>query len=591
MTAIEVLKNIHSILTPGEKKKLYILLGAVIVMASLEVSVVASVTPFLSAASDPSSIHNTWYLQYAYEKLSFSSDQAFLAGLGIFVLTVLALSNTFIVLTKWAMQRFVWGRNHTISVRLLRSYITSPYEFLNSNDSNDLIKNILQETKEITSEMLRPAIQGIAKSIVVLAITAFLIAYDPIVSLISFSVIGISYYTIYTIVKKKLSKTGKRRVKTNSRRYRYVKEALNSAQILKVFKKEEEFIDNYEEPSYSYGRAQASFRVIKSVPKYVLEVVAIGGVLCIAIYLILQGGKFQTIVPTLGVYTFAGYRLMPAFQQAFRGFASLEYNEKALQIIKRHIRMSPDRTYSGSEIDRGIKAIKLDDVSYRYAASDTATLRNVSLKIKQNEITGVVGKTGAGKSTLIHVLCGLLRPTSGNIKAVTGGKFDTVNDLLKLPITLVPQQVRLINASMYSNITLSRCGDAVDKERAIACAKTAGIHSYICQLPDGYDSTVGESGSGLSGGQRQRVGIARALYPKPSVVILDEATRSLDPATEKRVLDNLSNIEGLDMVIMITHDDLSLSFADKIVVLDNGRVTNVKNNQGKSDKKVSVLIK
>jgi ATP-binding cassette subfamily C protein len=578
---MEIIKKLFNLLTPRERRNLYLLFGAVLVMAGLEVVSVASIMPFLSVAADPSSVHENAYLSWAFETFGFVSTNRFLIALGLGALAALVVSNAFIVITTWALFRYVWGRNHSLSRRLLRSYLYRPYEYFLARNSAELGKNILEEVKEITSEMLMPALRGGAKAIVALAIVGFLFFVDPIVACMVTLILGIAYGIMYYAVRDRLDRTGAERVASNTARYQYVSEAFGGIKDVKLRGKEEAFLDQYTDPSKRYARTQANYRVIKQVPRYILEAVAFGGIILIAVYLIAVQDNIRQVIPMLGLYAFAGYRLMPALQQAFRGIASARFNSAALEALHRDLQDHVDAAGPTSANGMQEEALRLltlddhlvlDDVSFTYPGAKEPAIRNLSLKIPAHTTVGFVGKTGSGKTTTVDLILGLLQPQTGCI-AVDGTPLGSeAVRRWQQSIGYVPQQIYLADDTVARNIAFGVTEEEIDMDAVKGAARRAHICDFVeRELPERWDTVVGERGVKLSGGQRQRIGIARALYHRPSVLVFDEATSALDQSTEESVMEAIYALEDNHTILMIAHRLSTVRRADNIVMLECGR--------------------
>nr|WP_272506271.1 ABC transporter ATP-binding protein [Salinibacter ruber] len=553
---------------------------AVLVMAGLQVVSVGSIMPFLQVAADPTSVHENVYLSWAYETLGFSNTNSFLIALGLAALVALVLSNAFIVFTTWAMSRYVWGRNHSLSSRLLRSYLYRPYEYFLTHNSSELSKNILEEVKEVAGQMLKPALQGGAKAIVALAIIGFLFFVDPVVALMVTVVLGVAYAGMYHAVRNRLDRTGAVRVEANTLRYQFVSEAFGGIKEVKLRGKEQTFLEQYEEPSQRYARVQADYRVIKKAPRYILEAVAFGGIILIAVYLIAVQKNIREVIPMLGLYAFAGYRLMPALQQAFKGIASTRFNIAALEKIREDLR---ERSEVAHGLDNGNpdsrkEPLTLDDrliiqdVSFTYPGADEPAIRDLSLEIPAQSTVGFVGKTGSGKTTTVDLVLGLLSPQDGIISvdgtALRGNRIRR----WQRAVGYVPQQIYLADDSVARNIAFGVSEEEIDLNRVQDAARRAHICEFVeNELPGRWDTVVGERGVKLSGGQRQRIGIARALYHQPSVLVFDEATSALDQATEASVMRAIHELEGDHTMLMIAHRLSTVRRADNIVMLEKGR--------------------
>ena len=578
---MEILRTFFDLLTPREKRNLALLFVAVVIMAGLEVVSVASIMPFLSVAADPASVQENAYLNWVYESLGFTDTNTFLIALGLTALLAMVLSNAFIIFTTWALYRYAWGRNHTLSYRLLKSYLHRPYEYFLTRNSSELGKNILEEVKEVVNEMLIQVLKGGSKAVVALFIIGFLVFIDPFVAVIVALVLGAAYGAIYIAVKDRLDIYGKKRVTLNSKRYQTVSEAFGGIKEVKLSGKEQAFLDQYRSPSKWYSRFQARYRVLKLAPRYLLEVVAFGGIILIAVYLIAVRDSVQQVIPMLGLYAFAGYRLMPALQSAFTGIASIRFNIAALNAVRDGLKNTPSlsRLRYGNNSE-GIKSssvalndqLVLNEVSFAYPGAKEPAIKNLSLEIPAHTTVGFVGKTGSGKTTAVDLILGLLRPQQGTI-SVDGVSLEEENlRSWQQNIGYVPQHIYLSDDTIAHNIAFGVPEDEIDMNTVRDASRRAHIYDFINdELPNQWNTVVGERGVKLSGGQQQRIGIARALYHNPSVLVFDEATSALDQATEASVMEAIYELEGEHTMIMIAHRLSTVKRADNIVMLERGR--------------------
>ena len=580
---MEILRTFFDLLTPREKRNLGLLFVAVVIMAGLEVVSVASIMPFLSVAADPASVQENAYLSWVYETLGFTDTNSFLIALGLAALVAMVVSNTFIILTTWALFRYAWGRNHTLSYRLLKSYLQRPYEYFLTRNSSELGKNILEEVKEVVNEMLIHVLRGGAKAIVALFIMGFLVFIDPTVAFIVALVLGAAYAGIYLAVKDRIDVYGQKRVALNSKRYQVVSEAFGGIKEVKLAGKEQAFLDQYEFPSKWYSRFQARYRVIGLAPRYLLEIVAFGGIILIAVYLIAVQDSVQQVIPMLGLYAFAGYRLMPALQQAFKGVASARFNLSALEAVRQGLieNASPALTESQNGLVSKPKArptldlksrLILNDVSFAYPDAEEPAIKNLSLEISAHTTVGFVGKTGSGKTTAVDLILGLLRPQKGTISVDSVSLNEGNLRSWQQNIGYVPQHIYLSDDTVAHNIAFGVPEDEIDIGAVQDAARRARIFDFVdSELPNEWDTLVGERGVKLSGGQQQRIGIARALYHNPSVLVFDEATSALDQATEASVMEAIYELEGEHTMVMIAHRLSTVKRADNIIMLEQGR--------------------
>lgn len=572
-----LLNRLWRTLTMRQRQRVILLIGAVIVMALLEVVNVSAIAPFLTLASNPTMIHDNPILVLVYEHFEFSSVNSFLIAVGMGVFGLMLLSNGWAALATWAQLRLVWSWNHQLSVRLLERYLSRPYSYFLIRNTADLSKNLLSEIQQITNQMIKPVILAIGRAVVALGIICVLILTNPVLAVLVTLVVGGSYGIIYATVRRKLRQIGQDRVWANSKRFTIANEALAGIKDAKVLNVEEEFLARFRSPSYRFSRHQATSQTIAALPRHAIETVAFGTVILIVVYLLAIEQSFNNIVPTLGLYAFAGYRLMPALQEVFRAVTEARFYGAALESILDDLESdSPGSLVIHPDTTPPIvpkKAILLRDISYYYPGTDYPAIDGVTLEIPANQTIGLVGETGSGKTTMADIILGLLHPQSGEILVDGVSVTDETLRSWQASIGYVPQHIFLTDATVAENIAFGLPRERVDMQKVRAAAKIAQIDDFVMQeLPQGYDTVVGERGVRLSGGQRQRIGIARALYRDPAVIVFDEATSALDNTTEDNVMSALATLLGKKTVIMIAHRLTTLAQCDAIYMLRNGSV-------------------
>lgn len=574
-------KKLFSLLTKEERRKLYLLFIFILVMAFLQTVSIASVIPFLNVASDPGAIESNRFLSYTYNLLGFQGKNQFIIFLGVVVLAFIFLSNGFRAATTWFQNRYAWGRYHTLSKRLLSSYMDRPYSFFLDRNSSELSENILQEVNRVIISLLLPGLRVLAKGTVSIFIFTFLMVRNPIVAtLVTFFVGGI--YSILYVVSRKYQKVfGEARHEANQGRFKSVREAMDGIKSIKIFGKEEVFLDRYSEQSWKYTINQARHHILRRIPKFALEIMSMGTIMVIALSLLAIRGELRSIITPLGVFAFAGYRLMPALHQVFSGLSALHFNQAALESVHKDIKAEKTKE-SGHNPAIHTKEkkliledkLELDNVTYYYPNASQPSLRGVNMVIEANSIIGIVGSTGSGKTTTVDVILGLLVPKEGKI--LVDGEDIHQGGLKNWQANLgyVPQSIYLADDSIERNIAFGVPDEIIDEEKVISAARKANIHDFIhSELSEGYGTEVGERGVRLSGGQKQRIGIARALYFDRQVLILDEATSNLDRSTEESILNNVHQ-ESSKTVITISHRISTVKPCDSIYVLNKGEIAN-----------------
>ena len=567
--------KILDLLSLREKKTGGVVLGMMLVLAFLETAGVASVMPFLAVLGQPELVETQPVLAWVYERGGFESVDRFLFLLGVGAFVMVLVSAVFRIVTTYAMTRWTQMRRYSIGARLLATYLRQPYEFFLNRNSADLSKSILSEVDELVLKVFRPALHLIAYSLVAIVLVGFLIWLDPVVALLVATVVGGAYGLIYLSVRGVLSRMGEDRLRANRQRFTAASEALGGIKDLKVLGREEAYLRRFRGPASRFARHQSLSLTLSTVPKYLIEAVGFGGVLLLALALLRTGGNLGTVLPILGVYTFAGYRLLPSAQHIFRSISDLRFGLPAVEDAWRELQLGTESggtPREGKDKLRLIQALCLKNVHFRYPGADHDALQGLNADIPAGRSVAFIGATGAGKTTAIDLILGLLSPTRGQIEVDGTPLTDERVRAWQRNIGYVPQSIFLADASVAENIALGIPSEQIDRDAVQRAAKMAAIHDFIeARLPKGYDTEVGERGVRLSGGQRQRLGIARALYHEPDVLVLDEATSALDSRTEASIVEALGRLEGKKTIIMIAHRLSTVERCDRIFLLEHGR--------------------
>ena len=315
--------------------------------------------------------------------------------------------------------------------------------------------------------------------------------------------------------------------------------------------------------------------VIGLLPRYCLEGIAFGGMIVLVLILMARDGNFISIMPTIALYAFAGYRLMPALQQTYTAITQLRFSSPTLNILYNDLveLQSYEQEKNVNSFIKLTKSITLENISFNYPDTKINTLKNINLKIEAFKKIGIVGTTGSGKTTMIDIILGLLDANDG-ILSVDNNPIDKDNRRSwQKSIGYVPQEIYLSDSSIESNIAFGVDSEDIDINSVEKATKIANLHDFIInELPEKYKTTLGERGIRLSGGQRQRIGIARALYRKPQILIMDEGTSALDNITEDAVMDAVNNLGDGITIILIAHRLSTVKNCDNIFLLEKGRL-------------------
>jgi ABC-type multidrug transport system fused ATPase/permease subunit len=582
---MKILKNLIFLLTSDERKQGGFLLAMIIIMAFLDMLGVASILPFMAVVTDPSLVDNNLILNYIFQfsnNFGVQNKDQFLIFLGFSVFILLILSLSFKVFTTYIQLNFIEMREYSIGKRLIEGYLHQPYSWFLSQHSSNLGKNILSEVQQIIANGVRPMIELISKSIVATAIIILLILVDTKLSIFVGLTLFLVYFTIFYFVRSYLNSSGEKRLKFNGIRFKVVNESFNATKEVKIGGLEEAYMENFSNAAEIYAKTRASSQAISLLPRFILEAIAFGGILLIMLYMMTKSGNFNSALPIISLYVFAGYRLMPALQQIYSSFTSLTFISPSLNNLKedlKKLKINDNVKYDNSVL-KFKKNITLKNVYYNYPNTSRAALKNINICISAKSKVGIIGATGSGKTTTIDVILGLLEPYKGTLNV--DGKIITKQNVRSWQrlIGYVPQSIYLSDDTIAANIAFGVNSKYINKNRIEEVSRIANFHKFILEeLPNQYETKIGERGVRLSGGQRQRIGIARALYHNPRLLIFDEATNALDNETEKAVMEAINNISKEITVILIAHRIHTLQKCDFILKIENGEI--VSNHQYK----------
>lgn len=584
MVTLVVIRKLYGLLVAADKIRLARVLGLVFVMAIFDAIGVASLMPFLAVVGDSDVITQNHFLNQLYVASSVVgvSDTAnFLVLLGVCSFVILCLSATYRTLTEYILNKFIEDLRHSISSRLLKNYLEQPYEYFMGRNSSDLTKTVLSEIDQLVGTVIRPTILMIVYLIVASCIVVLLLYLYPLILILSITLFGSAYAITFSLIKPRLDELGNRRTESNKNRFRLVLEVLNGIKDVRLLGFEKNYLHRYHAASEQLAVALSTNQTLNKVPKYIIEALAFGGIITMVLLLIVaeggvDGDALGTVLPLVGVFAFAAYRLQPAMHFIFTGLSSLRFGKTAVEKIFEDFYSYPVDPPYASDKSRPMKIlreIKVKDLTFTYHSAKNPALKDISFNLPAGNVLGIVGGTGCGKTTLINLILRLLSPSSGSI-TVDGVEINSENARSwQRTIGCVSQDIYLTDNSLSENIAFGLPLSEIDQERVEECAALANIHAFISDsLPDGYSTIVGERGVRLSGGQRQRIGIARALYHDPKVLVFDEATSALDTLVEKAIMEAIDKLSYDRTIIIVAHRMSTIRKCDNILLLADGNV-------------------
>lgn len=581
---IGVYRKILDLFDRHERRRFYLLMVLMIVVAFAEVLGISTVMLLLGILAQPEKIAESRHLSWAYEALGFTSTFAFQIFLSAGVFVAVMGSLVLKALGSWAIIRFSTMRGYTISTRLLQSYLRQPYAWFLERNSAHIRKSVLNEVDQMVSRVIVPGLRLAASFLLALSIVVFLLLVDPLISILAAILLGGGYALIYFRLRKVLQRIGKDMLIINGERFRLAQESTGGIKEVKLMGLEDEYVRRFRDAARRRARLTATSQAMGELPRYVLEGLTFAILITIIFVMLFRsGGNLAAVIPTLGIFAFSVLRLLPSLQQVYASLASIRNGTAVLDHIHEDYtpvlgQLAPQPAATATLVAPLALTgeLELKGLDYAYSAAGRPAVRGIDIRIAARTTVGIVGGTGAGKTTLIDLILGLLTPQAGEI-LVDGVAITEANRRAwQRSLGYVPQSIYLTDDSIARNIAFGIPADKIDMQAVERAARIAALHDFVVQdLPKGYETMVGERGVRLSGGQRQRIGIARALYSDPSLLILDEATSALDNITERVVMEAVQNIRADKTIIIIAHRLTTVRQCDTIFLLEKGQVASV----------------
>ena len=574
----KTLRITYELLSPRDRRHACVVVALMVVNACFAFIGVGSMLPFLSVAMDPDAVQRSAMLNWAYVNSGIATIPDFVMALGIVTLILILLMNVVATLTFWVEIRFIHDFAHSLSLRLMRNYLSRPYEFFLRRNTAELSKNVLSEVQEQIGGTLRSGTTLLSRGLVVVSLTVLLLVIQPLITLAAICALGTLYVPLYSVINRRLERLGKTRMEMNTARYKFNAEAFGGVKSIKTLSREEFFLRQYEAASRVHTDVLKKSEVYPKLPLFLIESLAFGGLMAGFLVLMASGYEVSEVVPVLGFFALAATRLLPGFQVILGSLANFRFNEHLLRKFHhelREVRVEPVTPLSGGDQPPLTfkHHIRLDHIGFRYQGADRDVITDLTLEIPKNTSVALVGTTGAGKTTVVDIVLGLLAPQRGRV-LVDNTPLRADNVLAwRSKIGYVPQDVFLTDDTIMRNIAFGLDDRQIDRAAVENAAVIAHIHDFIVkESPQGFDTEIGERGVRLSGGQRQRLGIARALYHDPEFLIFDEATSDIDNITEEYITEAIQNLAGKKTLLIVAHRLRTVRRCDRICVFDDGRI-------------------
>ena len=572
-----MLKKIFRTLSPKHRKQFYRLQIVNIFVAIFEVASVASVGPFVLLASNPEKIFEHQWLHNMYLFSGVDSSAKFLSIIAVLAFLLLLTGALLSIFATWKISLFSQQVGVGVGDQLYRHYLQQSWLYHSSQNSAFFIKQIANEAIRLAYSIITPIMEINAKIVLILFIISALLWVNPVLVLLIVIILSITYLIIYHRLRKKMAIHGKNVSTALSHRMQLLQEGFGGIKNVILHNLQENFVSQFEQTGDVLSKSQAKVVAYSKMPRYMVECIILSSIFISLTYLLSAYDDLSEMFAVLAVFSFAGLKLLPAFNVLYGSSAQIKGNISAFNAIYADLKNNNPLLITKDESSITSTAIttniELQNIYFSYQKNAKNVIENLSINIPSKQAVGIVGLSGSGKSTTVDILLGLLQPQSGQLlvdgKVITQGK-----SLLEWQANIgyVPQNIFLSDRSIKENIAFGIAKDRIDIEAVKQAVELAHLTEFINTLPQGLDTFVGERGVQLSGGQQQRIGIARALYRNVDLLVLDEATSSLDGLTERSIVQAIYDFSATKTLVIIAHRLNTVKGCNIIYLLDKGQV-------------------
>ena len=560
--------------------KFSILLVAMFINSILEMAGVAAIPVFIIIISKPDMILQHQWAAPIVGLLNITTSHGMFIWGAIFLFCLFVVKNLFLSLLIYAKTKVIYNEQVRLGHRLFNAYMTSRYPFFLNRNSAELLRNVNNETVLIISGVMLPLLRIFLDGFVLVMIVILLLAVEPVIALMAFAVLGSLSFFFMRMTSKKNKAYGREALQQRQRLNKIVLEGISGIKEIIVLGRERSFVRRYDFSAVRTAVTLRYMQMVSQLPKPFMETVAVTGMLLIAcLMLFLLQRDITALLPVLTLFAVATLRMLPVLRTVVSAYSDIRYNVYAIDPVYNDLKLLEET--ANEKIKKGKEAvpnpypftaqITFQNVSYRYPQGNVQAVRDVYLGIPKGSVIGLVGPSGAGKTTLVDILLGLLEPPEGQVLVDGQNIFADVRRW-QANLGYIPQFIHLSDDTIRRNIAFGLPDDEINETQVWQALRAAQLEALIDELPEGLDTAVGERGMRLSGGERQRIGIARALYNNPQVLIMDEATSALDNITERNVVSALEKLRGDRTIIIIAHRLTSVMNCDMLYYMENGHI-------------------
>lgn len=584
---LRVLKKLSLILSKEQKKKIVFIVILMLIGAVLETMSVSLVVPLMTALMQKDFMQSNELVALICDWLNIAEARDFILLVIVAMVIIFILKDAFLYFEIYVQTCFIYNSRVATQKKLMKIYLNRPYEFFLNASSGEIMRVIKNDTTG-TFNVLTTVMNFFTEGIVAVALVAAIIVVDPMMAGMVALLLLIVMIIIYTIVKPTLKKAGYAFQYNNALANTWILQSIAGVKEMKVANKKEFFIKQYSSAATKAVEAEKKYTVLGNAPRLIIEAVTISGMLAFIGAMVYNGREISTLLPQISAFALAAVRLLPSANRMSLALNSMAYQEPQLDQTILNLRVSEEYE---EEDNKRVSQCKDDSmpvslekecglygVNFAYPNTDKLILENATMVIPVGKSIGIIGPSGAGKTTAVDVLLGLLQPQTGEVNADGIDINQNYSSWLK-HLSYIPQMIYMLDDTIRANVAFGYDSEEIDEEQVWKALEEAQMADFVRSLPEGLDTPIGERGVRVSGGQRQRIGIARALYSDPEMLIFDEATSALDNETEGAIMEAVNNLHGKKTIVIIAHRLTTIRECDIVYKVENGKITEVEKSE------------
>lgn len=573
---MKVFRKLNVLLERKQKLDMLYLLLLMLISAFLETTSITMLFPIIQTLMGPEAVESG-FTGWLYNLIGVKSVSQFIIFVMVIMILAFVIKNLFLFYEQKKLYRFIYHNQFRTSERMMRNYLHRGYEEYLNADTAVIQRNVTTDVSNMYYYILA-MLQVASEAIMFFAIVVLMVVTDVLMTVVIAATLLLTLLIVKKVIKPVVRKAGQDNQDYYSSMFKWISQSVAGIKELKIGSKEQYFVDQYIKHGKGYVDAVQKYNIYSNVPRLLIETVCIASMLGYLIAVVALGGNVDTMTSVIAIFAIAAMRLMPCANRINNYLTSLAYYEPFLMGVSDSLKDEANKKESTSGFAKADEPkfpinteLRLTDITYAYPNTDTLIFDHANMTVPIGASVGIVGTSGAGKTTIVDILLGLLELREGTISADGINIKDKYQGFLK-NVGYIPQMIFMLDDTILRNVAFGVPDDQIDRDKAIRALKEAQLDEFVLGLEEGLETKIGERGVRLSGGQRQRIGIARALYEDPEILILDEATSALDNETESAIMDSINHFKGKKTLVIIAHRLQTIEKCDIVYRVQDGKI-------------------